>query len=93
MTRVQSGKTAASSDQGHDGIDKTQGQQRGQHREDEIDEIASYLEAGAAFVGVGRELIDTRALCSGDKDAIIDAAANVLEQAASVRAPPRDRKP
>ena len=59
----------------------------------EIDEIASYLEAGAAFVGVGRELTDTRALCSGDKDAIIDAAANALEQAASVRTPPRNRKP
>ena len=59
----------------------------------EIEEIASYLRAGASFVGVGRELTDTRALCSGDKDAIIDAAANALEQAASARTPPRDRKP
>ena len=50
-----------------------------------IDQIASYLEAGAAFVGVGRELIDTRALCTGDKDAIIDAAASALDQAASAR--------
>ena len=51
----------------------------------EIDEIASYLEAGAAFVGVGRELTDTRALCTGDKDAIIDAAATALDQVESAR--------
>ena len=57
-----------------------------------IDDIASYLGAGAAFVGVGRGLTDTKALCSGDKDAIIDAAAAALDQAASVAAPPRNRK-
>ena len=57
-----------------------------------IDDIASYLGAGAAFVGVGRGLTDTKALCSGDKDAIIDAAATALDQAASVAAPPRNRK-
>ena len=56
-----------------------------------IDEIASYLEAGAAFVGIGRALIDTRALCTGDKDAIIDAAASALDQAAGAR-PQRARK-
>ena len=58
----------------------------------EIDEIASYLEAGAAFVGVGRELTDTRALCTGDKDAIIDAAATALDQAASARKKSRGRR-
>lgn len=58
----------------------------------EIDEIASYLRAGAAFVSVGRELTDTKALCAGDKDAIIDAAANALDQAAKARTPPRNRK-
>ena len=58
----------------------------------EIDEIASYLEAGAAFVGVGRELTDTRALCTGDKDAIIDAAATALDQAASARTRPRGKR-
>ena len=57
----------------------------------EIDAIASYLRAGAAFVSVGRELTDTKALCTGDKDAIIDAAANALDQAASARTPPRKR--
>lgn len=57
-----------------------------------IDDIAPYLKAGAAFVGLGRGLADTRALCSGDKDAIIDAAANALEQVAKVKAPARRRK-
>ena len=57
-----------------------------------IADIASYLGAGAAFVGVGRGLADTRTLCSGDKDAIIDAAANALDQASSARRPPRSRK-
>ena len=58
----------------------------------EIDEIASYLNAGAAFVRVGRELTDTKALCAGGKDAIIDAAATVLDQAVSARAEPPGRK-
>lgn len=58
----------------------------------EIREIASYLRAGAAFVSVGRELTDTKALCTGDKDAIIDAAANALDQAARARTPPRNKK-
>lgn len=58
-----------------------------------IDDIASYLRVGAAFVGVGRGLADTRALCSGDKDAIIDAAATALDQVASVKAPARNRRP
>ena len=57
-----------------------------------IDDIASYLGAGAAFVVVGRGLADTKALCSDDKDAIIDAAANAFDQVASARAPLRDRK-
>ena len=58
-----------------------------------LDEIAAYLRAGAAFVGVGRELTDTRALCTGDKDTIIDAAASALEQAASARTPACSAKP
>ena len=58
----------------------------------EIDDIASYLRAGAAFVGVGRGLTDTKTLCTGDKDAIIDAAANALDQAAGARALLRSRK-
>lgn len=57
-----------------------------------LDDIAAYLRAGAAFVGVGRELTDTRALCTGDKDTIIDAAASALEQAASARTPARNEK-
>lgn len=58
----------------------------------EIDDIASYLGAGAAFVGVGRGLTDTKALCTGDKDAIIDAAANALDQAVGARALLHNRK-
>ena len=53
----------------------------------EIDDVAPYLKAGAGFVGVGSRLADAKALCSGDKDAIIDAAASALEQAQSVREP------
>lgn len=56
MTRAQSGKTAASSDQGHDGIDKTQGQQRGQHREDEPDLCAQRVELGLEFPVEGIDL-------------------------------------
>ena len=58
----------------------------------EIGDIASYLRAGAAFVGVGRKLTDRKALCSGDKDVIIDTAANALAQAARAKASPRGRK-
>ena len=58
----------------------------------DIADIASYLRAGAAFVSVGRELTDTRALCTGDKDTIIDAAASALDQAAIARAPRSNRK-
>ena len=58
----------------------------------DLDDIASYLRAGAAFVSVGRELTDTRALCTGDKDTIIDAAASALDQAAIARTPRSNRK-
>ena len=57
-----------------------------------IDDIATYLKAGAAFVGLGRGLADTKALCTGDKDAVIDAAANALEQVAKVKEAERRRK-
>ena len=53
----------------------------------EIDDVAPYLKAGAGFVGVGSRLADAKALCLGDKDAIIDAAASALEQAQSMREP------
>ena len=53
----------------------------------EIDDVAPYLKAGAGFVGVGSRLADAKALCSGDRDAIIEAAANALEQAQSMRGP------
>ena len=59
----------------------------------EIDDIASYLRAGAAFVSVGRELIDTKALCAGDKDTIIDAAASALDQVAQVDQVAKGREP
>ena len=52
-----------------------------------VDDITPYLKAGAAFVSVGNGLVDTKALYSGDKDAIIDAAASALEQVAGVRVP------
>ena len=58
----------------------------------EIDDIASCLRAGAAFVGVGRGLADTKTLCTGDKDATIDAAANALDQATGARALSHNRK-
>ena len=57
-----------------------------------LDEIAAYLGAGASFVGVGRELTDTRALCTGDRDTIIDAAASALDQVAIARAALHNRK-
>lgn len=57
-----------------------------------VDDIAEYLKAGAAFVGVGRKLVDAKSLCSGDKDAIIDTAANALDQVAAVRSQSRARK-
>ena len=58
----------------------------------EVDDIARYLKAGSAFVCVGRKLLDAKALCSGDKDAIIDTAASALDQVATVRAHSRGKK-
>ena len=58
----------------------------------EIGHVARYLRAGAAFVGVGSGLVDTKALCLGDKDAIIDAAANALDQVEKVKAPPKRKR-
>ena len=57
-----------------------------------VDDIAQYLKAGAAFVGVGRKLLDAKALCTGDKDAIIDAAASALDHVTTVRTQPRARR-
>ena len=58
----------------------------------EVDDISQYLKAGSAFVCVGRKLLDAKALCSGDKDAIIDNAASALDQVIAVRAQARGTK-
>ena len=57
-----------------------------------VDEIAPYLKAGSAFVYVGRKLVDAKALCLGDKDAVIDNAANALDQVAALRSRSRGKK-
>ena len=58
----------------------------------EVDDISRYLKAGSAFVCVGRKLLEAKALCCGDKDAIIDNAASALDQVTAVRAQPRGKK-
>ena len=58
----------------------------------EVDDISQYLKVGSAFVCVGRRLLDAKALCSGDKDAIIDNAACALDQVTAVRAQARGTK-
>jgi len=51
-----------------------------------VTQIAEYLRAGSAFVGVGGKLVDVAALERGDRDAIRAAAATALEQVAAARA-------
>jgi len=51
-----------------------------------VNEIAGYLEAGSAFVGVGGKLVDVAALECGDRDAITAAAHEALAQVARARA-------
>lgn len=52
-----------------------------------VEEIAGYLRAGAAFVGVGGRLVDVAALQRGERAAIVGAAGTALEQVRAVRAP------
>jgi len=51
-----------------------------------LDEIAGYLGAGAAFVGVGGRLVDVAALERGARDAVESAARTALAQVAAARA-------
>jgi 2-dehydro-3-deoxyphosphogluconate aldolase/(4S)-4-hydroxy-2-oxoglutarate aldolase len=43
--------------------------------------VAAYLSAGAAFVGMGGALVDEKRIAAGDRAAITEAARQVLEQA------------
>jgi 2-dehydro-3-deoxyphosphogluconate aldolase/(4S)-4-hydroxy-2-oxoglutarate aldolase len=43
--------------------------------------VATYLAAGAAFVGMGGALVDERRIAAGDRAAITAAARAVLEPA------------
>ena len=47
--------------------------------------LADYLAAGAAFVGVGGKLVDTAALAAGDRPTILEAARRVLAAAGLTR--------
>ena len=40
--------------------------------------VAAYLAAGAAFVGMGGNLVDEKRIAAGDRDAITQAARQVL---------------
>ena len=40
--------------------------------------VAAYLAAGAAFVGMGGNLVDEKRIAAGDREAIIEAARQVL---------------
>lgn len=50
-----------------------------------VDEIAQYLQAGSAFVGVGGKLVDVAALKRGDRESIAAAAREALAQVSRVR--------
>lgn len=45
------------------------------------EDVASYLAAGAAFVGIGGALADERRIAAGDRDGVLAAAKMVLEAA------------
>ncbi len=51
----------------------------------DVAEIARYLRAGAAFVGVGGRLVDVAALQRGDRAALVASAREALAQVASAR--------
>jgi 2-dehydro-3-deoxyphosphogluconate aldolase/(4S)-4-hydroxy-2-oxoglutarate aldolase len=50
-----------------------------------VEDIAAYLRAGSAFVGVGGRLVDAAALGRGDRAAIEDAARAALGEVAAAR--------
>lgn len=50
-----------------------------------VSDIAAYLRAGSAFVGVGGKLVDVAALESGDRDAVTTVARDALGQVAAAR--------
>ena len=50
-----------------------------------VGDIATYLRAGAAFVGVGGDLVDVAALRRGDRDTVTGAARDALAQVAAAR--------
>jgi 2-dehydro-3-deoxyphosphogluconate aldolase/(4S)-4-hydroxy-2-oxoglutarate aldolase len=50
-----------------------------------VDQIASYLNAGSSFVGVGGKLVDVAALQRDERSVIVDAAQLALSQVASAR--------
>ena len=43
--------------------------------------VAAYLDAGAAFVGMGGALVDEKRIAAGDRAAIMEAARHVMGQA------------
>jgi 2-dehydro-3-deoxyphosphogluconate aldolase/(4S)-4-hydroxy-2-oxoglutarate aldolase len=47
----------------------------------EAGNLAAFLAAGAAFVGMGGALVDEKRIAAGDRAAIQDAAARTLEAA------------
>ena len=51
-----------------------------------VDQIASYLNAGSSFVGVGGKLVDIAALQRDDRSSMVEAAQLALAQVASTRA-------
>lgn len=51
----------------------------------DADNLADYLAAGAAFVGVGGKLVDTAALAAGDRQPVLDTARRVLAAASKYR--------
>ncbi|MFZ0015966.1 MAG: hypothetical protein WAL10_01405 [Acetobacteraceae bacterium] len=46
----------------------------------ESDNVAAYLAAGAAFVGMGGALVDEKRIAAGDRAAITAVAHRVLEE-------------
>ena len=51
----------------------------------DAENLADYLAAGAAFVGVGGKLVDTAALAAGDRQPVLDTARRVLAAASKYR--------
>lgn len=51
-----------------------------------VEQIGDYLDAGAAFTGVGGKLVDTAAIARGDRKAVMQAASTARAQVAARRA-------